>query len=104
MKLVRIVLFCEDLARSTEFYKSLQLPIVEEREGFIVFNAGHSHIALHQGKNRKPRFEYLVDDLEAVCAQFIGSRLNPGEVKALGANSYFDIKDRDGNTLRVLSA
>ena len=61
LKLQRIVLFVADLEKEAAFYREkLGLPVSEEREGWIEFDAGACRIALHRGK-RKARLDFNSD-------------------------------------------
>ncbi|MEM6452440.1 MAG: VOC family protein [Cyanobacteria bacterium P01_D01_bin.105] len=103
LKLVRVTLFVENLEAQTAFYgETLKLPAIDIRAGWSEFGDGDVTIALHHGKGRKPRLEFvtagsLEDSRTYLNAQ--GARLNP--IKELRGKPILMGKDRDGNNIQI---
>ena len=103
LKLVRVTLFVEDLDAQTAFYgDSLKLPAVDVRAGWSEFGDGDVTIALHKGKGRKPRLEFVTaGSLEESRAYLNvrGARLGP--IKEIRGKRIVTGKDRDGNNIQI---
>lgn len=103
LKLVRVTLFVEDLEAQTEFYAdTLQLPAVEVRSGWSEFGDGDVTIALHKGKGRKPRLEFVaVGSLEESCANLNARGARIGPIREVAGKRVVVGKDKDGNNIQI---
>lgn len=104
LALQRIVLFVSDLEKEAAFYRDkLGLPVAEEREGWIAFDAGGCEIALHRGK-RKARLDFESSEpLETACADLRARGLRLGEVKPHPSRDLTIVRGRDpeGNPYQI---
>ncbi len=104
LKLQRIVLFVSDLEKEAAFYREkLGLPVSEEREGWIEFEAGACRIALHRGK-RKPRLDFDCEaSLESTRRELQDRGLRLSDIKPHPVHelSVSNGKDPEGNPFRI---
>ncbi|WP_282604981.1 VOC family protein [Pelagibius sp. Alg239-R121] len=104
LRLERIVIFVSDLDKEAAFYRDkLGLPVCEEREGWVAFDAGSCEIALHRGK-RKPRLDFATGEaLENTYEQLRGRGVRLGEIKAhpVRDNSITRGRDPEGNPFQI---
>lgn len=104
LDLQRIVLFVSDMEKEAAFYRDkLGLPVSEEREGWIEFDAGSCRIALHRGK-RKPRLDFESGAaLAETCAALRERGVRLGEIKPHPVHdlSVSGGKDPEGNPFRI---
>lgn len=104
LDLQRIVLFVSDMEKEAAFYRDkLGLPVSEEREGWIEFDAGACRIALHRGK-RKPRLDFASETtLEETCETLRAGGLRLGDIKPHPVHdlSVTGGKDPEGNPFRI---
>lgn len=103
LKLVRVTLFVEDLEAQTEFYGgTLDLPPVDVRAGWSEYGSGDVTIALHRGKGRKPRLEFVTKgSLEDSRDYFNDRGARLGAIKELLGKRIVKGKDKDGNTIQI---
>ena len=103
LKLVRVTLFVENLEAQTTFYgDTLKLPAVEVRAGWSEFGDGDVTIALHKGKGRKPRLEFVtVGSLEESCTYLNSRGARLGPIKEVRGKRIMIGKDRDGNNIQI---
>lgn len=103
LRLVRVTLFVDNLEAQTAFYgDALSLPPVDVRDGWSEFGNGDVTIALHRGKGRKPRLEFVTTgSLEdaRVYLKERGARI--GEIKERLGKRIAVGKDKDGNTIQI---
>lgn len=104
LNLQRIVLFVADMDKEAAFYRDkLGLPVSEEREGWIEFDAGACRIALHRGK-RKPRLDFETHTaLQETCAELGDRGVRLGDIKPHPVHdlSVCGGKDPEGNPFRI---
>ena len=102
-KLVRVTLFVENLDAQTAFYGDvLQLPARDIRRGWAEFGDGDVTIALHKGKGRKPRLEFVVaGKLELLRANLNARGARLGPVKEVNGKRVMAGKDKDGNNIQI---
>ncbi len=104
LNLKRIVIFVSDFEKEATFYRDkLGLPVAEEREGWIAFDAGSCEIALHRGK-RKPRLDF--DSSESLDVTYERLRVRGvrlGEIKAHPSRDLGIARGRDpeGNPFQI---
>lgn len=103
LKLVRVTLFVEDLEAQTAFYgDTLDLPPVDVRTGWSEYGNGDVTIALHRGKGRKPRLEFVAKgSLEEARDYFNDRGARLGAIKELRGKRIVVGKDKDGNTIQI---
>ena len=104
LKLQRIVIFVSDLEKEAAFYRDkMGLPVVEEREGWVAFDAGGCEIALHRGK-RKARLDFESSEALAESYADLRARGVPlGEIKRHPSRELSIARGRDpeGNPFQI---
>ena len=103
LKLVRVTLFVENLEAQTAFYgDTLNLPARDVRAGWSEFGDGDVTIALHKGKGRKPRLEYVTFGSLEESRTYLnsrGARLSP--IKEVRGKRILVGKDKEGNNIQI---
>ena len=113
MKILRIVLETINIEKMKEFYSDiLEMPIVREKEGFITFRAGNSHITFNQSENNEAPLYHFALRTNLVFYDYMFSKMNDYKVNVLpdsegnmsgywkGKQVYFT--DPDGNIVEIL--
>ncbi len=103
LKLVRVTLFVENLDTQTSFYgETLKLPAFDVRTGWSEYGNGDVTIALHKGKGRKPRLEFVTEDsLEQTREELNARGARFGPIKERLGKRITVGKDKDGNTIQL---
>ena len=101
-----------DVAASVEFFATLGLRTIMQREGMAILELrGGTHLLLFRAKG-KPRsgplrsFDFMVDDVDTIRQDLIRSGLEPTSLAEdeLGGHRYFQLSDPDGHILTVYSS
>ena len=104
LELKRIVLFVADLEKQAAYYRDgLGLPVLEEREGWIEFDAGGCSIALHRGA-RNPRLDFATaEPLDRMHGDLKSRGVKLQEIKKdfLDRGRYCRGKDAEGNPFQI---
>ena len=104
LELKRIVLFVADLDKQAAYYRDcLGLPVLEEREGWIEFDAGGCSIALHRG-TRNPRLDFATaEPLDRMHGDLKARGVKLQEIKKdfLDRGHYCRGKDAEGNPFQI---
>ncbi|MDJ0935443.1 MAG: hypothetical protein QNI93_08600 [Kiloniellales bacterium] len=104
LELKRIVLFVADLEKQAAYYRDgLGLPVLEEREGWIEFDAGGCSIALHRGA-RKSRLDFATaEPLDRMHGDLKSRGVKLQEIKKdfLDRGHYCRGKDAEGNPFQI---
>lgn len=106
-----VVLRVSDVTQAAEFYKSLGMRAVVEREQMAILELrGGTHLLLFkaQGKPRRGAvrsFDFMVDDADAFHDDLQSRGLVPSPVRddRLSGHRMFDLTDPDGHVFTVLS-
>ncbi|OED44238.1 hypothetical protein AB833_01910 [Chromatiales bacterium (ex Bugula neritina AB1)] len=84
------------------YLDALNLPTVDMRAGWSEFGSGDVTIALHRGKSRKPRFEFVTDGcLEESREYFNGRGARLGPVKEVRGKRIMTGRDKDEINIQV---
>ncbi len=106
-----VTLRVSDLARSAEFYKTLGMRAIVERESLAILELrGGTHLLLFKAKS-KPRhrvirtFDLMVDDADGLRGALSARGVAVGPVRSdrLSGHRMFEVTDPDGHSLTVLS-
>lgn len=106
-----VVLRVSDVTRAAEFYKSLGMRAVVEREQMAILELrGGTHLLLFKAKS-KPRhgavrsFDFMVDNADAFHDDLLsrGLATSPVREDRLSGHRMFELTDPDGHVLTVLS-
>ena len=102
LELKRIVLFAADLEKQAAYYRDrLGLPVLEEREGWVAFDAGGCSIALHRG-TRKPRLDFVAaEPLDQVHDGLTARGVKLRAIKEHGLGRYCRGNDAEGNPFQI---
>ena len=103
LTLRRIVIFVENLDRQTTIYGDLlALPAHDIRAGWSEFDTGDCTIALHRGKGRKPRLEFVTDDDLADILRHLKARgLKAAKLETRLGTTVVAAKDAEGNSIQI---
>jgi len=106
-----VILRVSDVARAAEFYKSLGIRAVVERDEIAILELrGGTHLLLFKAKGKPRRrmvrsFDFMVDDADVfhddVAAR--GLVTSPVRDDRLSGHRMFELTDPDGHVLTVLS-
>jgi catechol 2,3-dioxygenase-like lactoylglutathione lyase family enzyme len=107
-----VILRVGDIEKSTEFFKSLGLRCVVQRDGLAILELrGGTHLLLFRAKRKLSakkiqNFDLMVDDLEGFRKSIAEDGVHASEVKAdkLGGHLWFEVDDPDGRSLGVYSS
>jgi catechol 2,3-dioxygenase-like lactoylglutathione lyase family enzyme len=104
MELVEVVVYTQDMARATAFYRdSLGLEPTFESEHWTTFRTGACTLALHAG-SEAPDPTFLVDDLDATRDSLEAAGVDVTEIREPTAGlRVFDARDPDGNRFSIES-
>jgi catechol 2,3-dioxygenase-like lactoylglutathione lyase family enzyme len=104
MELVEVVVYTQDMARATAFYRdTLGLEPTFESEHWTTFSTGACTLALHAG-TEPPDPTFLVDDLDAARDSLEAAGVNVTEIREPAAGlRVFDARDPDGNRFSIES-
>jgi catechol 2,3-dioxygenase-like lactoylglutathione lyase family enzyme len=104
MNLKRIVIFVSDLDKQAAYYRDcLGLPVLEERKGWVEFDAGGCSIALHRG-TRKPRLDFVTaEPLDRLHGDLKARGVKLREIKEdfLDRGHYCRGNDAEGNPFQI---
>ncbi|MDJ0942289.1 MAG: VOC family protein [Kiloniellales bacterium] len=96
------MIFVSDLDKQAAYYRDrLGLTVLEEREGWVEFDAGGCSIALHRGR-RKPRLDFVTTEpLDQVRDGLTirGAKLQ--EIKQDALCRYCRGRDAEGNPFQI---
>jgi catechol 2,3-dioxygenase-like lactoylglutathione lyase family enzyme len=104
VKLAEVVVYTQDMARATAFYKdTLGLEPTFESEHWTTFDTGACTLALHAG-SEAPDPTFLVDDLDAVRENLGAAGVDVTEIREpMPGLRVFDARDPDGNRFSLES-
>ena len=104
MKLAEVVVYTQDMARATAFYKdTLGLEPTFESDHWTTFDTGACTLALHAG-SEAPDPTFLVDDLDAVRKSLDAAGVDVTEIREpMPGLRVFDARDPDGNRFSLES-
>ena len=104
MKLAEVVVYTQDMARATAFYKdTLGLEPTFESDHWTTFDTGACTLALHAG-SEAPDPTFLVDDLDAARENLDEAGVDVTEIReAMPGLRVFDARDPDGNRFSLES-
>jgi predicted enzyme related to lactoylglutathione lyase len=105
MRLEEVVVYVEDMARATAFYRDvLGLEPSYESPYWTTFQTGVCTLALHSGGVAPPDPTFVVDDVEAVRARLAAAGVEVTEVREPTPGlRVFDLRDSEGNRLSIES-
>ncbi len=106
-----VTLRVSDVARSTEFYKTLGIRAIVEREGIAILELrGGTHLLLFKAKSKPRRrairtFDFMVDDADAFRDGLSARGIETSLVREdrLSGHRMFEVTDPDGHVFTVLS-
>ena len=104
MELVEVVVYTQDMARATAFYRdTLGLEPDFESPHWTTFRTGACTLALHAG-TEAPDPTFLVDDLDAARDSLEAAGVDVTEIREPAAGlRVFDARDPDGNRFSIES-
>ena len=104
MELVEVVVYTQDMARATAFYRdTLGLEPDFESPHWTTFRTGACTLALHAG-SEAPDPTFLVDDLDAARGSLEAAGVDVTEIREPAAGvRVFDARDPDGNRFSIES-
>ena len=104
MELVEVVVYTQDMARATAFYRdTLGLEPDFESPHWTTFRTGACTLALHLG-SEAPDPTFLVDDLDAARESLAAAGVDVTEIREPVAGvRVFDARDPDGNRFSIES-
>ena len=104
MELVEVVVYTQDMARATAFYRdTLGLEPDFESPHWTTFRTGACTLALHAGAEA-PDPTFLVDDLDAARDSLEAAGVDVTEIREPAAGlRVFDARDPDGNRFSIES-
>ena len=104
MELVEVVVYTQDMARATAFYRdTLGLEPDFESPHWTTFRTGACTLALHAG-SEAPDPTFLVDDLDAARDSLEAAGVDVTEIREPAAGlRVFDARDPDGNRFSIES-
>jgi predicted enzyme related to lactoylglutathione lyase len=104
MELVEVVVYTQDMARATAFYRdALGLEPDFESSHWTTFRTGACTLALHAG-SEAPDPTFLVDDLDATRESLEAAGVDVTEIREPAAGlRVFDARDPDGNRFSLES-
>ena len=104
MKLAEVVVYTQDMARATAFYKdTLGLEPTFESDHWTTFDTGACTLALHAG-SEAPDPTFLVDDLDAARENLDAAGVDVTEIREpMPGLRVFDARDPDGNRFSIES-
>ena len=104
MELVEVVVYTQDMARATAFYRdTLGLEPDFESPHWTTFRTGACTLALHAG-SEAPDPTFLVDDLDAARESLEAAGVDVSEIREPAAGlRVFDARDPDGNRFSLES-
>lgn len=109
LTLKRIVIFTENIPGLEEFYQNvIGLGVISKQKGWVEFDGGGCHVALHHGKpvigRRPPKLVFFAADVAAARAVVMKRGAVPmTEVQSTGSFDMCDGKDPDGNPFQISS-
>ncbi len=108
LELRRVIVFALDMEKLTAFYeKVLGLSICGREPGWVDFDAGACHFALHKSHTkadgRRPKLAFYARDVAATRAALIKKGARMGPVKSTAHFDMCDGKDPEGNPFQVSS-
>ncbi len=104
LTLAQVVHFVSDFEEAVRFYRdTLHFPVIEEREGWMQFDAGAVPIALHRGAGRKPRLDFTTDDdLSLLRDELNEAGAKLAEIRELDGLYYCNGRDPDDRMIRII--
>jgi catechol 2,3-dioxygenase-like lactoylglutathione lyase family enzyme len=104
VELVEVVVYTQDMARATAFYRdTLGLEPTYESEHWTTFRTGACTLALHAG-SEAPDPTFLVDDLGATRQQLSAAGVDVTDIREpMPGLRVFDARDPDGNRFSLES-
>ena len=104
MELVEVVVYTQDMALATAFYRdTLGLEPDFESPHWTTFRTGACTLALHAG-TEAPDPTFLVDDLDAARDSLEAAGVDVTEIREPAAGlRVFDARDPDGNRFSIES-
>jgi catechol 2,3-dioxygenase-like lactoylglutathione lyase family enzyme len=106
-----VTLKVSDVVRSAEFYKTLGLRAIVEREAIAILELrGGTHLLLFKGRSNGRRrvlrtFDFMVDDADAFRDDVTSRGIETSAVRddRLSGHRMFELTDPDGHVVTVLS-
>lgn len=104
MELVEVVVYTQDMARATSFYRDvLGLEPDFESEHWTTFRTGACTLALHAGAE-VPDPTFQVDDADAERERLAAAGVAVSEIREpVSGVRVFDARDPDGNRFSIES-
>jgi catechol 2,3-dioxygenase-like lactoylglutathione lyase family enzyme len=104
VKLAEVVVYTQDMARATAFYKdTLGLEPTFESDHWTTFDTGACTLALHAG-SEAPDPTFLVDDLDAARENLDAAGVDVTEIREpMPGLRVFDARDPDENRFSIES-
>ena len=104
MELVEVIVYTQDMARATAFYRdTLGIEPDFESPHWTTFRTGACTLALHLG-SEAPDPTFLVEDLEAARESLAAAGVDVTEIREPAAGlRVFDARDPDGNRFSLES-
>jgi catechol 2,3-dioxygenase-like lactoylglutathione lyase family enzyme len=104
VELVEVVVYTQDMARATAFYRdTLGLEPDFESPHWTTFRTGACTLALHAG-TEAPDPTFLVEDLDSARTSLEAAGVDVTEIREPAAGlRVFDARDPDGNRFSIES-
>ena len=106
-----VTLTVADVVRSAEFYKTLGIRAIVEREGIAILELrGGTHLLLFKAKSKPRRrairnFDFMVDDADEFRDRLAARGIEASSIREdrLSGHRMFEVTDPDGHVVTVLS-
>lgn len=100
-KLATLLIECENLALAKDFYAgTLELPVVDEGEGWVRFDSGVD-LVLWQGRKNEVVPGFAGAELESALESLRAKGCEPTTIEDHPGGRHFYVTDPGGNTLMV---
>jgi catechol 2,3-dioxygenase-like lactoylglutathione lyase family enzyme len=102
----RVMLFARDMKAMTHFYEEqLGLRVLERSDGFVDFEGGGCHLALHRAATAQPgrtKICFYAKDVSAARTELIRRGVPMGKDPGAGAGlKLCDARDPEGNIIQI---
>ncbi len=106
LQIRRVILFAKDMKAMTHFYQEqLGLRVLERSDGFVDFDGGGCHLALHRATIARPgrtKICFYTEDVSATRAELIRRGVPMGKDPGAGSGlKLCDAYDPEGNIIQL---